>query len=447
MIAFVDRIRGGRALAAALTVALAGLTSLGCGGKEEPAAAPAPTEQSIPAAVEDAADAVTDAAGDAVAAVADAVLPEGAPSTLAALRLMPAEAQAGIGIPPLNALLDQVVPIAKRIWTEEEVDAEIAKFTRDIAEDAGTPDAETIQEIAVAKGIDPDAAMAIFGDFTPMADSAIAFAQETAALSEEERADAMEDFEPDVPAWAVVVGIGDAALAEASIQEDLIGRISELQTAETSTETVGGTEIHVYGDYGYFLTDDQAVLGALPLVKAAAGRLASPASFRYGTDELPAYNDDEIVAMFYTNRAAPLLTRVLESVEGDAALEPMLQIQLTMLQGLFNDDSDDPVVTTLTTEEDEVALVSRIDTKLHKGVLDYAGAAQPLRLARLLPDHTLAMLSYRLSDELKTYINDVVFPSAVEAMGDDGTKQGVAMSRVPGTACRRAWPWPSRALA
>lgn len=428
MIAVMKKIQGARAIAAALTIALVGLTVVGCGGKEEPApAAPATESAPVSEAIDSAVDTVQDATSEAVEMVKGVV--SDAPSTIKALSLLPDEAQFAVGIPPLTALEDAIVPIANRVWGEEAVQEEIENFTRDIAMQTGQTDAESIEEIASAKGIDPDAAIAIFGDLTPMADSAIAFAEEHADDAPEAREEAMEDFEPDVPSWAVALGITDKAVAEASIQNDLIEGIPDLQTANHTTENVGDISVEVYDDYAYFLTDDQAVLGTLALVKSAAARVGNPQSFRYGTSACPAYADDEIVSLIYPNRTYPLITRVLESLEGDAELDAMVQMQLAMVQEVFKGESDDPIVTTLTANDDDVSLVSRIDTEQHAGVLAYAGEAQPLRLARLLPDHTLAMLSYRINDELKQYFNDIVFPAAEEAMGDDGTKQGVAIAK------------------
>jgi hypothetical protein len=62
---------------------------------------------------------------------------------------------------------------------------------------------------------------------------------------------------------------------------------------------------------------------------------------------------------------------------------------------------EDPGVITLAWTEKRIELLTRFDCAKHPGILEYAGEATPLRLAPLLPENTVLMLSMRFNDKLK----------------------------------------------
>ena len=145
------------------------LAFAGCGAKEAPAPPPQKVEPMPPVTEPPA----PKAAEPVPAPVAQPATGAVAPLTLPMLRLMPESAMFALAIPPLNGIVDKALALAKRIAPADfNVDEEVGKAISDIGKDIGTPDAKTFPDIAVAKGIQPDAPIGIFVDLTPTAVSA-----------------------------------------------------------------------------------------------------------------------------------------------------------------------------------------------------------------------------------------------------------------------------------
>lgn len=403
------------------------VVATGCGGSEEEAVTPAPETTSAVSQVESAAGAVADGAAAAVDAVKEAVAPltGDAPATLHALQLLPVEAQAGVALPAVNGIVEKLLALDARI---EAIDlkAELDKVVADLKQDANVPDAQSLNDIAVAKGLNLDAPMAVFADFSSTSESMAQAA--AAAKAAGETAEPVENADIAPPAVALVLGVSDQAKAEAFIAE-LVALDSDLAGATVGTETVGDITIATRGDYAHFFTGDQLVVGVTSLVKGAAARVASPATFRYGTAECPPTAPDEVVAVAYGNRLLPLMKNLLSAAgDMDPGAKALAAGQLAMAEQALASASDDPMLINLALSEEAVNLTTRIDFASYPGMRDLSGEAAPLVLTQLLPADTLALVSLVLTDAFKNQVKTQILPAAQESITDPGMAQGMSMA-------------------
>ncbi len=444
-------------------VLMLGLLLVGCGGGEEevtqPAPAAAPAAEQTSAAPEAAAPKAVDAPVEPVAVkeapTAPATPVTDGPLTLDVLQWTPAQAQVAFAMPPVNGTIAKLLTLDERI---EAVDlaGELDKIVADLAEDADVEEAKTLNDIAVAKGVNLDAPLALFLDFAPAMQSALdaAEAVKTAEAKKEateetaeegaaeataektEEAEAVSEMpeidmdDVDAPAFAVVFGVTDAAKAEAALKE-IIATNEDLNSKAADSVTVGEITIQVYDTYGYFLANDKLTLGSLELVKGVAERVAAPVQFRYGTPECPATAKDEAVMLAFGERAMPLLKQVLPLLEMDEGASAFMQAKVASLETMFDSaDEEDPLVLTLSWKDNVIELKSRLDTAKHPKVLESTGEALPLELAQLLPESTLAFLSLRLTDEYKKQLTDVYMEAVPADMkANPGFAQGMTMAK------------------
>lgn len=419
-----------------LTVLFCGLAALqlnGCGSKEEP----------VVDTVEESAPVAEERADVAVQAVPE--IPEGAPPTYALLQLMPAESQIALALPSIPGLREKVLPLLRAIAPDEDFDEGMAEAIFELADDLGV-EAETYEELAEALGVDDGAPLAVFADFTRTVDGAVAAkaaydaeqpvsgddAEPAPVEVEEEPSDdgaEKDDSEatleasletPDYlddaeePAWILVAGLADDVKARAEL-ERIADASEKLSALEKSTENVEGIELTIRGDYGYFISGSNLILGDLELLRGAAARVHHPAPLRYGTAACPATAADEVAMLIYGARFLPLLEAavpLLMADMDDSAL-PLIQAQIEQYEGMFAQGEDeDPIVGTLSVQDDRVEMLWRTDTNINTGVLEVSGEATPLRLARYLPDNTLAMLSFRFNETFKNQLMTNILPAA-----------------------------------
>lgn len=361
------------------------------------------------------------AAAAAVAfAVVAALVPahaESAPTT-AVLQLAPESAQVAIAIPPLGKTLDRGTAIAKRFAPEEvDIDAELKKIIDDLASDAGVEDAEDLQAIADAKGVDLTSPLAVFFDF-----SESVVLPEGGASEEEEEGGEEEapEAELEEPEWVLVVGVADEEKVLATLKE-IVRDVPKLAKEEPKEVSASDQTIQAYGDMGYLMLDGKVAVGSVDLLKGVAARVNNPAEVRYGTEECPAGSDTEVAALVFGKRLYPLLEAAAPVLAmEDEAYGALVNMQLESLKGMFGPDSaDDPMVVTYTLADDQIALRSKIDTAVHPSVLDYSGKADPLRLAPMLSTDTLAFLTLRFNDEARKQLSEVVLPAIANSAGGD----------------------------
>lgn len=441
-------------LALGLMLVGAGLCGVGCGGcGAEKEAAPTPAQPAPAAKAVPAPPPVVEApAAPEVPkpAVVKRELSEGAPVVLDILAYTPATAQLALALPPLNGTIAKAIPFAKRIAPPAvDIEAEVNNIIRDLAIDAGAEGADSFGAIAEAKGISLDAPMGLFIDVTASVDSAVAAAAEAKAAATpqpeeapqvEAQADeggeaaeapgdldmqvAFEDLE--MPALVLALGITDRAKAEGTLEE-IVDAIEDLDGVEPQQLTVGDVAMTTYatpqGDYGYFFAGDKLFVGTVSLLKGVVERLAAPADIRYGSAECPATAPDEAAMLVYSNRLLPLIKKALPVMDLGADMQPMLEVQMAALEAMLGgaDTKEDPAVMTLAWTDTLLELKSRMDTATHPGILEFSGKAEPLKLAQLLPEGTLAMLSLCLSDEYKKQITDVYMNALPAEMKKDAS--------------------------
>jgi len=449
-----------RFLAMAVISAMSGWMLTGCGG-EEPAAPvqPAPTA-AAPEAKEAPAPAVTPPPAAPKAAPGDI-----RPVTLDLLKMTPAQAQLALALPPLNGIVAKALPLAKRVAPEGvDIDKEWAAIVADLATDAGVEGAATLGAVAAAKGINLDAPMALFADFTesvnsitaameaikaasPAAETPAAAAAPAAgagaeaegganaapaapeAASDAKKTIAALDIEDvEMPSLAMLLGVADQAKAEATIQE-LIGLSPDLSGKAGAPVAVNAISIKVYDKYGYFFSGDILAVGSLDILKAVAERVSNPVEVRYGAVDCPADAPDEVAMLMYGSRFLPLLKQVLPAISIEPEFKPFLDAQAAMLEGMLSGSADDPIVSTFVLAEDKLEVKSMMDTATHPGILPMTGQAAPLRYAQMLPEGTVALISLRLTPEYKKLITERYLTGLPAGIAQDpGTASAVAMA-------------------
>ena len=409
---------------AVTVVAIQPVLSTGCEGcrKEEE---PAPAQKAAPV------QKVEEKAPPAPKVEAPAVTP----ITLDVLKLMPESAMMALALPPVAGLQGKGVALAKRIAPEEvDIDAEIAKHVAQMAQDAGVPDAKSLPDIMRAKGWDPDAPVAVFADLTASAADAKAalgamqsmMDATTGSSSEAEagqgqpagaaslaQAQGMAQVfsNMELPAMAGVIGCVDAKLAEDSLKELLSMEGGPIDASKVEDIEAGGVSIHCYGEgeFAYFVAGDKLVLGnSLAMLKETAARLDAPAAIRYGSAGCPATVADEAVAVLRADKIMPLLVDLMPAW---MAMSPMgasfAKVQMEAMNEMVAAFSgEDPLVITLAWTDEMIELLSRIDLAKHPDLAAFSGGAQPLRLAPLVPEGALLMLSVRFNDETKKRIKE-----------------------------------------
>lgn len=439
----------------AILVAMTGLWFAGCGGEQQPVPArQAPVKPVVPA-TQPAPQPAAPAPAPALAPAVPRPAPAFQPVTLDVLKLTPAQAQIALALPPANGTLVKVIALAKRIAPPElDVEAKVAEFAQGLAIQTNVEGAKSLNDIAVAKGVSLDKPVAVFADVTKSVDSAIAAAEKIKAAvagaaqpaqpSQAPAAGAPPSGAPapaaapaapewpkvnpkdlEFPSVVAVLGLSDAAKAEAAIKELASGN-PILKPGEPVA--VGEVKINVYGDYGYFIAGDKLALGSLDLLKGVAERVANPAGLRYGGADCPATAPDEGSVLIYGERLLPLLKKALPAMDLGAEVTPLINVQAAALESMLSSPSgEDPVVTTMAWTKDMFELKSRMDTATHPGLLTYSGPAAPMKYAQMLPEGTVALLNLRLTTEWKKQITDVYLKEATKVSKAPGVAQGVTI--------------------
>ncbi|HUW61707.1 MAG TPA: DUF3352 domain-containing protein [Candidatus Bathyarchaeia archaeon] len=417
----------------------------GCGPKEEPAPAPEPGAPGQPA-VE-------------VAPLEEALGPD-APVTLPVLRLMPESAVLAVAVPSISSLYDTATTLAKRYVPPEQVDAAVAEWASEAAQELGTPEAKTPMDIARQRGFDPDAPIAFFADIEQMAaavekavaaveahkaetpppapeaapdastppaapDAATppespdaASAEPLAVLPSEPNFDAIfnEEFEKALreqpPALVAAWRVLDPAAAEKSVKEfgaeflDTEGPLGDEETL-----TVEGVAVHSFGNgrFAYALAGERMFAGtSVPMLQESLARLRAPAKIRYGTSALPSLRRDETVILSRMDRLTGYVKRLLPVLAKLPESSPYAQIQMNALSSWTDYYTGaDPAVTTLTTipaEENKpptVIVRGLVDISQHTGLAELLGDTKPLRLSPLMPENTQLLVAQQLTPLMK----------------------------------------------
>ncbi|NIA13903.1 MAG: hypothetical protein GWP08_07470, partial [Nitrospiraceae bacterium] len=356
------------------------------------------------------------------------VLGDVVPVTRDMLALMPESATAAVALPPMNGLLNKGVALAKRILPPEmDVDEWVKLLIADAAADAGVPDAKSIEEVAMAKGLDISSPIAVFADFASAAASAKvaigAMGETVAASPEATSADAVNQGvagptgaqveaameEVTIPDLVGVVGCINTELAVASLREILESEGSSIDLSKMEEIDAKGVMISFTeeGPFGYFTTDDLLVVGnSLALLQETAVRVDAPVPVRYGSTECPASEPDEIVALARADKLLPMLQDLLPAL---IAMNPQMASIAKMQMATLNKyaeafTGDDPLVMTIAWTDDIIEMRSRTDLSKHPGLTEVIGEIKPLKLAPMLPEGTLLMIAQQFNEETKEQI-------------------------------------------
>ena len=411
-----------------ITILALGLPLLlnGCGGcQKEEQAAPAPKPLPAPEKAKEAAPPVEPPLGPVV------------PVTLGLLKLTPESAMVTVALPPVTGLFDKGVALVKRVAPAgADIDAALAEAVAQMAKEAGAPDAKSLSEIAKAKGLNADAAMAVYIDLTATAESCKAAfeamkkeqeaapAPESASKTEASPAPAAKAVDMEkvfasmkVPAMVGVVGCADPAKAESTINEMLAGAGEYVDPAKSETVDVNGVAVKCYDPdkLAYAIVGDKLVVGnSLALLKQVLGRIGAPSmsaagrqeaasGIRYGTIECLASSPDEVVMLTRMDKIAPLAKELLPLIA--ASQSPTGQLPPGQWD-YFNKAldafvGDDPLVATVEWTDKKLEFLNRCDFAKHPALAALTGEAQPLRFAPMLPENSQLMLSMRLNEQTK----------------------------------------------
>ncbi|MBX3179645.1 MAG: hypothetical protein KF886_20000 [Candidatus Hydrogenedentes bacterium] len=396
------------------TALLAGLALLGsgCGGKEvetPPEEAAAPPLAPVTAVEE-----------PAIPNTAPPSVPMGdiVPVTLSVLQYMPEKAQVALALPPAPGLLSDLEALARVGEPEAVVRESQAELFRNLGADLGI-EAGSFEELAAALAADPNAPIGVFFDFEPMVKSA-ADAQTAARASGAAPLDTLGDAGS--PAWLLVYGATDPAAAIEAL-ERIADRHEKLRGIPAASEEAAGVRMLARGDFAYFAAGRRILAGNLDLLRGAAERVATPATLRYGTVECPAAAADEVAMLVYGGRFLPLMRDVMPVFAGDKLEMAIAAAQLEKYEKTFGPEDNDPIVVTAHMAGDRLEFLVRADTATHPGMLETAGPAAPLRLARLLPENTEAFMSIRTNDQFKAQMTEAMLPQGGQAADPDAIMQ------------------------
>lgn len=382
-------------------------------------------------------------------ALAASIARADAPKTVSVLQLSPDNAQVVLALPPADATVNTIATAAKKFVDPAEVDGFVKHIISEAADNTEAWGAQNFKEIAAKRGINGDAPLGVFVDFSKTVKKAAeqyakdkAAAEAQAAEADKKAAEAaakegkpapekskihVRKPELTIPEIAGVLTISDQALAQRGLDQ-LINSIDELASNTPKDEKVGSVTIKEYGDYGYFFTGDKAVLGSLSLVKGIAAKVDAPGKVAYGSKECPASSDTEAVALIYGKRFFPLLAQALPTIKMDEKLRPTAEGAVQGISEGF--ESDEPIVLSLGVTPKGAILQSRLDAGRNKAIADAVGEAKPLRLAQWLPENTLAMISLRFNEQWKAGLMNEVLPAVASARGGEGAQQLVMAKQV-----------------
>lgn len=332
----------------------------------------------------------------------------GRPDTVAVLRFMPESAAIAVAIPSIESVNADLESFLIRGAPDHiNMEAEIKVVVRQLARNAEAFDAQTVEDIALAKGIDPGAPLGVF------------------LLAEDKGLDSDTAALPPFPgtdrgAFSPMPGAMDpfvAPLLAFSSRFAVVLPIINRQDAEQLVSDWGGggtmnsndvpdlrTTIFTRADgsFAYFFTRLWLVAGTAPaLVNEIAGRMTAPVVIRYGTEECPADANDEIVQLIRLDRLAASYQGRGESA-GPAWYSPLVGPLAAAYTG------NDPLVVTWRFDEDNLTVRSRLDYRRHPQALELAGQPRPLALPRRFPASTLAFFSFSIGDEYKTKLKSAL---------------------------------------
>ncbi len=356
----------------------------------------------------------------------EAVVPLAEPATRRPLALLPDGAQVALAFPSLEDTMVKMGEIDRAVglpFFEEQ----LAGLTRQIGSLLGAQAGVPLTEIVVSKGFDSAGPVAVFlnTDKTIGALGKAAAAKVRASVHPKEDPTTPASDMPDAqtepsapesdpgdaglpsfrqtfqaPEFAVVLPLTDAAKVRQWIEETLGGLLALSGGGQPSAS--GGPAVQSLFGYGFFITENQLVVGQADLVKKVAEQVGHPTAIRYGTPACPPTAENEVVGLVYPGRILPMLRKTLDSLtQADPVMASATQKQGALLDRLLAGSQDDPVVASLAWREGRLSLRTRLDTVAWPAFTALAGLPVGQQLPTLLPDNTSSMLSLSLTNEMK----------------------------------------------
>lgn len=328
------------------------------------------------------------------------------PTVLPVLQMQPPNTIAALGIPPLRDLPPGLLPALEKMvgeQTADEAGAAAQAIVRSLIERLEFDPDATAEEAFASMGLAADRPLGIY--ITMDAAPAEGVTSKLGAIT--------------------VLPIADRDKAEATVRTVFAEffespNFSDDIAAESTPGAARIAEIEgqpaaygLRGDWLVVARDKESVVQALAQIDA-------PAAVRYGTAACPAYAPNEFASLIRMDRGAGMLAATLAAFTGEGTLPAFIGSQTDALEGAF---SSDPLVLTLTMEDDAIALRARADLAEHEGARLALGRPQPLRLARYLPEETLGFFALRFNNQSRQFMGSVFetfFPG-----GDDEGSFGV----------------------
>jgi hypothetical protein len=303
-------------------------------------------------------------------------------------------------------------------------------------------DARSVPDILRQEGIDPDGPAAVFvGVEATMASLEQAAqakqAAETETIAEEGTEAPAPEAAPEVapeaepapapevvpPDWASMITVSDRDAFEQMVVAE--STTEGVPLPEPTESQVAGQTIVSYGErdaLNYFFFDNRAVVGeSLAFVTQVAEQIAAPREVNYGTDAMPASPDDIAVALVRLDMVPSIMEAGLPlAAQVDADSLGMLQAQLAMARQMHAAyQGEDPLVVTVSSNEQKFEVLTRIDYKTHPNLRTVTGDAAPLRLAQAFPASTGALASLRLTPEFKQQLQETWLENLPQDMQQD----------------------------
>ncbi|HDP35703.1 MAG TPA: DUF3352 domain-containing protein [Candidatus Hydrogenedentes bacterium] len=353
---------------------------------------------------------------------ADFAAAENAPLTLDALRYVPDDAQMSVGIPPVTSLIANLAPLVQDIFGDEmDVAEELGLIARDLAKDMDVEESDDLAAVLAAMGIDSAKGAAVFLDLDELAQEALdaATRQSPSALPDMSSTKAV-----------AVIPVLDGEKAEACLKKLTNDMLSGVPTNE---ESAGDVTITLYeGIGGYFLSGGVLAIGNdIEMLKQVAAREKAPAQLRYGSKSCPPDDVHEAAALIYGDKFVPVIEKfvaLLGQVQPEAVF--FVQTQMQQLKDMYANDTNDPMLLTLSVRDDVIELKSKIDTEMYPALLTTMGTARPLRWAQLLPQNTLAFLTLLITPEAKAQIEDIYLKNLPDELRNQpGVAQGLQFGK------------------
>ncbi len=331
------------------------------------------------------------------------------PATVEVLRAMPSSATLAAVLPSISSFYSGALDTAHRLaFDPASVDAYAAQLTSEWGNAYGVPGAAAPPDIFTGRGIDIAKPIALYADISRLDPATLhalmgalgmdvdAYTGATAlGKNIPSEASAPVDWKPLAAKadWAVSMPVTDAKEAEAL----LLGIFKvEGQEPATPSDAPGlpknaKTYITPDMEFTYCTEESRMIFGAPARFVAAvvAGMHTPRTDIAYGTQECPVEEPGEAVALLNSDALVKVVP-VLSFLSPLTSNAPASTQEYTTL--------------TLAFASERMELLGRAPMAANSGMLAKFGAPGPLHMAASLPADTQAVAAFRISPELRQYM-------------------------------------------